>query len=84
MDFTGISQTSAITGRQRFVFPNSVLDEGGGHYVKNTNVTTDDAGYNFWGGSYLNVGSNYVTSGSVWKLRRSSSGMISQRNGSPG
>ena len=37
--------------------------------LTNTNVTTDDAGYNFWGGSYLNVGSNYITSGSVWKLR---------------
>jgi TonB-linked SusC/RagA family outer membrane protein len=69
MDFTGISLTSAITGRQRFVFPNSVIDEGGGKYVKNTNITTDDADYNFWGGSYLNVGSNYVTSGSFWKLR---------------
>jgi TonB-linked SusC/RagA family outer membrane protein len=69
MDFTGISLTSTLTGRQRFVFPNSVIDEGGGKYVKNTNVTTDDADYNFFGGSYLNVGSNYVTSGSVWKLR---------------
>lgn len=69
MTFTGISPITTITGRQRFVFPNSVIDEGGGKYVKNTNITTDDAGYNFWGGSYLNVGSNYITSGSVWKLR---------------
>ena len=69
MDFTGISITTAKTGRQRFVFPNSVIDQGGGKYVTNTNVTTDDAGYNFWGGSYLNVGSNYITSGAVWKLR---------------
>jgi len=69
MDFTGISTTTVKTGRQRFVFPNSVIDEGGGKYVTNTNFTTDDAGYNFWGGSYLNVGSNYITSGSVWKLR---------------
>ena len=60
--------TTALTGRQRFVFPNSVMDQGGGKYVKNTNVTTDDAGYNFWGG-HLNVGSNYITSGAVWKLR---------------
>ncbi|MEP7258002.1 MAG: SusC/RagA family TonB-linked outer membrane protein [Flavitalea sp.] len=69
MTFTGISPVTTATGRQRFVFPNSVVDEGGGKYVKNTNVTTDDAGYNFWGGSYLNIGSNYITSGSVWKLR---------------
>jgi TonB-linked SusC/RagA family outer membrane protein len=69
MDFAGISQTSVATGRQRFVFPNSVIDEGNGKYVTNTNVTTDDADYNFWGGSYLNVGSNYVTNGNVFKLR---------------
>lgn len=69
MTFTGISTVTTATGRQRFVFPNSVIDEGGGKFVPNTNVTTDDSGYNFWGGSYLNVGSNYITSGSVWKLR---------------
>lgn len=69
MTFSGISSVTTETGRQRFVFPNSVIDEGGGKYVKNTNVTTDDAGYNFWGGLYLNVGSNYITSGNFWKLR---------------
>ena len=69
MTFTGISSVTTATGRQRFVFPNSVIDQGGGKYVQNTNVTTDDAGYNFWGGTYLGVGSNYVTSGDVWKLR---------------
>jgi hypothetical protein len=69
MTFTGISTVTTETGRQRFVFPNSVIDQGGGKYVTNTNVTTDDAGYNFWGGTYLNVGSNYITSGNVWKLR---------------
>ena len=69
LDFSGISQTSVLTCRQRFVFPNSVIDDGHGNYIKNTTVTTDDADYNFWGGSYLNVGSNYVSSGSFWKLR---------------
>jgi len=69
LTFTGISSVTTETGRQRFVFPNSVIDQGNGKYVKNTNVTTDDAGYNFWGGLYLNVGSNYITSGDFWKLR---------------
>ncbi len=69
MTFSGISSVTTATGRQRFVFPNSVIDQGGGKYVQNTNVTTDDAGYNFWGGTYLGVGSNYITSGDVWKLR---------------
>ncbi len=69
MTFTGISPVTTATGRQRFVFPNSVVDEGEGNYVTNTNITTDDSGYNFWGGSYLNIGSNYITSGAFWKLR---------------
>ena len=69
MTFTGISFGYHGNRTQRFVFPNSVIDQGGGKYVQNTNVTTDDAGYNFWGGTYLSVGSNYVTSGDVWKLR---------------
>ncbi|MBS1599493.1 MAG: SusC/RagA family TonB-linked outer membrane protein [Bacteroidetes bacterium] len=69
LTFSGITSVTTETGRQRFVFPNSVIDQGGGKFVKNTNVTTDDAGYNFWGGLYLNVGSNYITSGNFWKLR---------------
>jgi len=36
-----------LTGRQRFVFPNSVIDCGGGKYTPNTNVTVDDANFNF-------------------------------------
>jgi outer membrane receptor protein involved in Fe transport len=68
-DFTGISTTSAITGRQRFVFPNSVVDAGGGKYVPNTNVTVDDANFNFWPGLYRSAGANYVISAAAWKLR---------------
>ena len=69
MDFTGIASTTAITGRQRFVFPNSVYDDGTGKYVTNTNVTVDDANFNFWPGLYRSVGANYVVSADAWKLR---------------
>jgi DNA-binding NarL/FixJ family response regulator len=33
MTFTGFSTVTTETGRQRFVFPNSVIDQGGGKYV---------------------------------------------------
>ena len=69
IDFTGISAMSASSGRQRFVFPNSVIDQGGGKYVTNTNVTVDDANFNFWPGLWSNANANYVTSASFWKLR---------------
>jgi hypothetical protein len=68
IDFTGISSTTASTGRQRFVYPNSVYLENG-KYVTNTDRTVDDANFNFWPGLYRSVGSNYVTSASAWKLR---------------
>src|ERR1700742_2898396 len=67
---SGTSGLSARAGRQRFVFPNSVIPNGSGGYVKNTNITTDDGNLNFWDGSdYYNAGSTYVSSGAFWKLR---------------
>ncbi|HEY0432331.1 MAG TPA: hypothetical protein VGC95_00580, partial [Chitinophagaceae bacterium] len=69
MDFTGIAATTGVTGRQRFVFPNSVYLDASGKYVPNTNVTVDDANFNFWPGLYRSVGANYVVSAAAWKLR---------------
>ncbi|MFI5155963.1 MAG: hypothetical protein ACHQEM_07240, partial [Chitinophagales bacterium] len=70
MDFTGITTTTAATGRQRFVFPNSEFStDGGKTYVSNTNVTVDDANFNFYPGQYERVGANYVVSAAAWKLR---------------
>jgi hypothetical protein len=68
MDFSGNGYISAITGRQRFVFPNSVILQGG-KYVTNTNVTVSDASFNFWPSLYNSVNANYVTSAAAWKLR---------------
>jgi TonB-linked SusC/RagA family outer membrane protein len=68
MDFAGVTSTTAATGRQRFVFPNSVVLQDG-KYVDNTNITTNDANFNFWPGVYQRVGANYVISGAAWKLR---------------
>ena len=70
MTFSGISSQTAVAGRQPFVFPNSEYStDGGKTYVANTNVTTNDGNYNFWPGLFDEVGSNYVISGDVWKLR---------------
>ncbi len=69
MDFTGISQTSASTHRQRFVFPNSVTVDASGKSTPNTNIMVDDANFNFWPGLYRSVGTNYITSAEAFKLR---------------
>ena len=66
----GTSEISARAGRQRFIFPNSVIETSPGVYVKNTDVSTNDGNLNFWNSSaYVNAGSTYVANGAFWKLR---------------
>jgi TonB-linked SusC/RagA family outer membrane protein len=74
MDFTGLSLRSGQNGRQPFVFPNSVYDDGTGKYVPNNNVYTT-GGYNFYSVAVnTSAMSNYISSGSFWKLREVSIG----------
>ncbi|MDR3218012.1 MAG: hypothetical protein LBU22_03390, partial [Dysgonamonadaceae bacterium] len=74
LDFTGASARSAYYNRERFVFPNSVINTGtvaNPKYEENTNVTISDGGTGFWTNSTYNRGtySNYVYSGDYWKWR---------------
>jgi TonB-linked SusC/RagA family outer membrane protein len=70
LDFAGNSFTSAAAGRERFVYPNSVIQTSPGVYVQNTNVTTNQGGGSFWAdGIRTNTGSNYVSSAAFWKIR---------------
>lgn len=70
LDFSGISYTSASAGRERFVYPNSVIETSPGVYQKNTNVTTNTGGGGFWAdGIRDNVMSNYVVSADYLKIR---------------
>jgi len=71
LDFTGNGLTTAATGRQNFVFPNSVIIVNG-KSVPNTNVTVQDANFVFWPSLYNSVGANYVVSADAWKLREAS------------
>lgn len=73
MLFTGTSYASALTGRQRFVFPNSVIAEkdaaGNVSYRENTNITVNNAGSNFWGSSYGVASTPKFASAAAWRLR---------------
>ena len=69
IEFGGIGYVSAQAGRQRFVYPNSVIKQGDGSYTPNTNITINDGNYNFWQGLYNTVGGNYVVSSDFWKIR---------------
>jgi TonB-linked SusC/RagA family outer membrane protein len=72
LDFTGVSAYSASSGRQPFIMPNSVIDQGNGKYVSNTSVTTGKPNIganNFWASTWNTGGANYVNSADFWKLR---------------
>lgn len=74
MLFTGTSITSAVSGRQRFVFPNSVIQvgedaEGNPIYEENTNITVNSGNKAFWAERYRSCVASRVVSGAAWKLR---------------
>lgn len=79
MLFTGASYLSGMTGRQRFVFPNSAIQVGTDAsgkpvYEDNTNVTVYDASKGFWNGIYKQGRANQVVSAASWRLREISLG----------
>ncbi|MFS2188706.1 SusC/RagA family TonB-linked outer membrane protein [Mucilaginibacter sp. Mucisp84] len=70
LNFTGTSYVSATAGRQRFIYPNSVIQTGPNTYVPNTSISIPDGNSGFWTSSaYYNATSTYVNSAAFWKLR---------------
>ncbi|SEN15214.1 TonB-linked outer membrane protein, SusC/RagA family [Mucilaginibacter gossypiicola] len=70
LNFTGTSAVSASAGRQRFIYPNSVIQTGANTYVPNTSISIPDGNTGFWTSSaYYNATSTYVNSAAFWKLR---------------
>jgi TonB-linked SusC/RagA family outer membrane protein len=71
---SGASALSASSGRQRFVFPNSVVNTAAPGatpvYVKNTNITTKDGDINFFdAAAFYSAASTYTVSAAFWKVR---------------
>jgi len=73
MAWTGVSAATAANHRERFVFPNSVYDDGTGKYVENTGVTVANVN-DFYTGVYRDVASNFITSAASWRIREVSLG----------
>lgn len=71
--FTGVAEATAVYGRERFVFPNSVLEtvgaDGKSVYTPNTSVTVKDGGLGSWDSNLRKYGEMFTTSGAFWKLR---------------
>ena len=74
-DFSGASYRSASFNRDRFVIPNSSVEDADnpGTYIANTNITTAYGGPDFWtSGTVSGAASTYVTSGDYWRWREAS------------
>lgn len=70
LDFGGISATSASADRQRFIYPNSVIQTSPGVYVPNTTVPVVDGNYGFWQGSNYGAAlTPFVNNAAFWKIR---------------
>jgi len=75
-DWSGTSIRTVAYNRQRFIFPNSVIEDPAhaGTYIKNTTAVIQNGNGNdgFWTDATenMNVTSNYVTSAAFWKLRQ--------------
>jgi len=71
LSFTGTSAITAVAGRGKFIYPNSVISDGHGGYQPNTTAAIQDGatGGGFWASKYNTVGSPFVASGAYWKIR---------------
>ncbi len=72
MAWTGVSAATALNGRERFVFPNSVILNGG-KYVDNTNVLIPDV-ESYFTGLYRDAASNFIHSAASFRVREVSLG----------
>ena len=70
LNFTGASEFTTTNGRQRFIYPNSVYEDGNGKYVPNTQYYTNDGNLDFWTSSdYSQAGTSFIEDASFWKIR---------------
>jgi len=79
MAFTGSGAITGVYNRQQFVWPNSVILDGSGKSIPNTNIAVDQykaiyQGFGDYGFSrgMSGVGEVFVTSADFWKLRDAS------------
>lgn len=73
MAWTGVSAATAVNGRERFIFPNSVLSDGAGKFVPNNNVLINDV-EGYFTGIYRDASSNFIHSAASFRVREVSLG----------
>ncbi|MGN6420560.1 MAG: SusC/RagA family TonB-linked outer membrane protein [Pseudobacter sp.] len=66
--WAGTHNLTTLNGRERFVFPNSVYDDGTGKFVENKDVVVSNTNQELFN-RFSQVNLHGLTSGAFWKLR---------------
>ncbi len=64
----GTDIVTAENGRQPFIFPGSVIDDGNGGFTENTNITTS-GGQDYYTGIYREIDENFIVDATAFKCR---------------
>ena len=72
MAWTGVSAATAQNGRERFVYPNSVYEEGG-KFIPNENIQVNDV-EGYFTGVFRTASSNFIHSAASFRIREVSLG----------
>ncbi len=64
----GTAEVTAQYDRQKFIFPNSVYDDGSGKYQPNTSIAMKSGGVDYYN-LYAQAETNFLVNGTFWKLR---------------
>ncbi|WPU99049.1 SusC/RagA family TonB-linked outer membrane protein [Mucilaginibacter sp. cycad4] len=65
---SGADPLTLLNNREKFVFPNSVIQDRPGHYIPNTNVAVSNIGQDLFT-RFSNVTRHGLTNAAYWKIR---------------
>ncbi|PWS27972.1 SusC/RagA family TonB-linked outer membrane protein [Pedobacter yonginense] len=69
LTFTGSTEETTQYGRERFIWPNSVIETSPGVYTPNTTVRTRSGNFDFWHGNFNSFAESNIVDAAFLKLR---------------
>jgi len=69
LTFTGSTEETTQYGRERFIYPNSVIETSPGVFTPNTTVKTRSGNFDFWNGNFNSFAESNIVDAAFLKLR---------------
>lgn len=69
LTFTGSTEETTQYGRERFIWPNSVIETSPGVFTPNTTVKTRSGNFDFWYGNFDSFAESSIVDAAFLKLR---------------